>query len=196
MAFELYVVDTETTGISPIQNDVIEVSIYRLSNNVQKTWMIKPINMESISEDALRVNKHKIEDLKGLTKYGQEHYQEPKKVIVEIENWLMEDMISSTERIIVAHNAPFDKGMLQELWIKCGAQDTYPFNDRFAICTMQNEFLTDYACDKTAEGYSLFALCKKYGIKNDNAHSAADDVRATVALFRKQMELYKKRMKG
>lgn len=190
--FELYVVDTETTGLSATQNDPVEVSIYRLSNDEQKTWFVKPLNFEHISEDALRVNKHKLEDLKGITKFGQEHYKDPKKVIVEIENWLVNDMVSSGERLIVGHNSPFDKAMLFEWWRKCGSPDTFPFNEKYSLDTMQNELMLNLCSDKIAEGYSLFALTKKYGIKNDHAHAAASDVRATVAVFRRQLEAMRK----
>jgi DNA polymerase III alpha subunit (gram-positive type) len=190
--YELYVVDTETTGLSFTKNEPIEISIYRLSTDVQKTWMLKPINMDHISEDALRVNKHKLEDLRGLTKYGQELYRDPSKVLVDIENWLAADMVSSGDRVIVAHNAPFDVGMLKELWNKCDAGDTFPFNSKYMIDTFQLEVAHDIANNKLSEGYSLYALTKKYGIVNSQAHSAAADTLATVQLFRRQMQNFKR----
>jgi|SRR5271166_5994962 len=196
MKYELYVLDCETTGLNSIKNDPIEISIYRLSNDEQRTWCLKPINFEHISEDALRVNKHKLEDLKGITKFGAEKYKDPKKVIVEIENWLMEDMLSSAERLMVGQNVGFDKGMLKELWNKCGSPDTFPFNEKYTMDTMQIAYFNDYCKDEFSEGYSLFALTKKHGIKNEAAHTAAADVRATVALFRKQVAETKKLFKN
>ena len=77
--YVLYVADCETTGFNFVTNDVIEVSFYRLSDGVQKTWCIKPLNVETIGAEALRVNGHKYEDLIHQTKYGKEIYREPVK---------------------------------------------------------------------------------------------------------------------
>ena len=95
----LYVLDTETTGLDASKNDVIELSIIRLATDEQRTWCLKPINFEDISLDALRVNGHKLEDLKGLTKDGRERYCTPNKILVEVENWLMEDGVTPKEPI-------------------------------------------------------------------------------------------------
>ena len=56
--YEVYCLDTESTGLDSIKNVVIELSIYKLSNDEQKTWFIKPINSNNIDIAALRINKH------------------------------------------------------------------------------------------------------------------------------------------
>jgi DNA polymerase III epsilon subunit-like protein len=187
MKYELYMCDTETTGLDPIQNDPIEISIYRLSTNEQKTWYLKPINMNTISADALRVNGHKIEDLKGQTKEGREKYQAPSKVLVEIENWLMEDGFPSDQKLLVGQNVPFDKAMLESLWTKCGTIGTFPFSRKYSLDTMGIELFLSLVTGEENEGYSLRNLAKKYGIKNDKAHSSESDTRTTVGVFRKQI---------
>src|ERR1039458_3228690 len=149
--YELYVLDTETSGLDAILQSPVEISIYRLSNDEQKTWCLKPINMETISEDALRVNKHKLEDLKGLTKVGAERYRNPKDVIVEIENWLMEDMVSSSERLMVGQATRFDRDMLFHLWSKCGSAETFPFNDKYLLDTMQIAYFADLVKGERSE---------------------------------------------
>lgn len=189
--FELYIVDTETTGLS-VEQDIIELSIYRLSNDNQKTWRLKPLNSDDISADALRVNGHKLEDILGKTKEGKERYIEADKVLVEIEQWLAEDFVSSEERVLVGQNINFDKTMLEALWTKCNSIETYPFNKRYMLDTMQIEIFMDYCKKESSEGYSLFGLCKKYGVKNDKAHSASADTRACRDIFVKQVEAIRK----
>ena len=61
----IYVVDTETTGFDPISNDIIEISMIRAQidnlgevHQEQKTWYLKALNAQSISEEALAVNGH------------------------------------------------------------------------------------------------------------------------------------------
>lgn len=41
--------------------------------------------------------------------------------------------------------------------------------------------------NKMSEGYSLANLVKKYGVKNDKAHTAEADVKATKEVFEKQV---------
>jgi DNA polymerase III alpha subunit (gram-positive type) len=196
MKYCLYVTDTETTGLDSHLNDIIELSMWRSSDDSQKTWYIKPINFASIELDALRINHHKLEDIKHETKFGKETYLDTAKTIIEIENWVNEDCFASSNRILVGQNIGFDKAMLEQLWIKCNSKDTYPFGYR-TMDTMMIEFFLDFAKDSEdmADSYSLSAIIKKYGIKNDKAHTAESDVKATKELFYKQIEFFKEKLK-
>lgn len=188
-----YGCDTETTGLDPVKNDIIELSLYR-PDDIQKTWLIKPTNINNIDTAALRINGHKIEDLKGETKYGRETYIEPKQAIIDIENWLFEDGIPTANRCLVGHNVNFDKNMLEQLWNKCEAADSFPFGRR-CLDTMQIEIMIDYAGDTEAEGYSLKNLAKKYAVKNEKAHSAAADTKCMIDVFKKQVEYFQSLLK-
>jgi DNA polymerase III alpha subunit (gram-positive type) len=189
--YSLYVCDTETTGLDFIKNDVIELSLYRLSDNSQKTWCIKPLNFSNIEADALRINGHKLEDITHKTKYGKETYLDASEVIIEIENWLMEDNVPVNNRVLVGQNISFDKNMLEQLWSKCESRDSFPFG-RKSIDTIQIEFFLDFCKGNMSESYSLNNLTKKYGIKNEKAHTAAADVKATKELFDRQVDFFKK----
>lgn len=192
MEYVIYLTDTETTGLDSHVNDIIELSFYRLNDNVQKTWHIKPVNSEAIDPGALRVNGHKLEDLKLETKYGRDTYKDPASTIIEIENWIAEDGVPTENRILCGHNVHFDKGMLEQLWIKCKSIDSYPVSRRRSLDTMQIEFFLDWCKGSMADGYSLANLVKKYGVKNEKAHSAAADTKATKEVFEKQVEYFKK----
>lgn len=190
MKYTLYVADVETTGLDSRTHDVIELSLLRLSDGVQKTWFLKPFNPDQAESVALRINGHKLEDLKQLTKHGKDTYKDPNTTLVEIENWIQEDGCPAEDRILVGQNIAFDRDMLQQLWNKCNAKDTYPFGRR-SLDTMQLEFFMDLCKGTMAEGYSLGNLTKKYGVKNEKAHSADADVRATKEVFEKQVEFFK-----
>lgn len=191
MDYVIYVADCETTGLDPQLNDVIELSCYRLNDDVQKTWSIKPINKNNIDAGALRVNGHKMEDLCHETKFGKETYKEANSTIIDIENWIMEDGVPTENRILCGHNVAFDKAMLEQLWIKCNSKDTFPFGRR-VMDTMIIEFFLDYCKEDMAQSYSLNALVKKYGVKNEKAHSAEADTKATKEVLVKQVEFFKK----
>ena len=191
MDYEIYVLDVETTGLHVIDHDIIEVSLYRLKDDAQKTWLLQPTNPQNYEAAAFRVNGHKLEDLRHETKFGRDNYQDPNKVIVDIENWLMEDNVPAEQRLCVGQNVSFDLERLQQLWIKCNSKDTYPLGRRY-MDTMVIEIFMDYCKGQFADYYNLNNIIKKYGVKNDKAHSASADTKATKELFMKQVEFFKK----
>ncbi len=188
--FVIYVVDVETTGLEISQgHEIIELSMYRLSDNIQRTWCLKPANYKAISEEALRVNKHKLEDLKHQTKFGKETYIEPNKVLIEIENWMMEDGVAPEQRILCGQNISFDLGHLQALWAKAGDIEMFPFGKRpLQLDTKQIALFLDLAEGKYNNFYGLGYLIERYGIKNAKAHSAAADALATTKLLQAQLQ--------
>jgi DNA polymerase III epsilon subunit-like protein len=191
MDYVIYVADIETTGLDSRLHDVIELSFFRLSDGVQKTWCVKPVNPANIDQGALRVNGHKLEDLRHETKVGKDKYLNPSQVIIEIENWINEDGVPIENRIMCGQNIAFDHERLQQLWVKCNSPDTFPFGRRM-IDTMHLEFFLDLCKGTMAEGYSLKNLVKKYGVTNAKAHTAEADTLATKEVFEKQVSFFKK----
>jgi DNA polymerase III epsilon subunit-like protein len=194
MNYSFYVTDIETTGLDSHAHDVIELSMYRLgdtSENAQKTWWFKPLNVETIDPNSLRINGHKLEDLLHKTEDGRKKYLDPNKVLVEIENWMAEDGLPADRRFLVGQNVSFDKDRLEQLWIKCNSKDSFPIGRR-TLDTMIMELFFDYCKGQFAEGYSLNNLVKKYGVTNTKAHTAAADVLATKQVFEKQVAFFKK----
>lgn len=194
MEYVIYVADVETTGLDSRVNDVIELSLHRLTDDVQKTWCFKPLNPSHIDPDSLRINGHKLEDLLHQTKEGRERYVDPVKAIVEIENWMMEDGVPTTQRVMAGQNVAFDRDFCEQHWIKCQSKDSFMFGRR-TLDTMQIEFFLDLCKGEMSEGYSLKNLTKKYGLKNDKAHTAAADVKVTKEVLQKQIEFFKEKLK-
>lgn len=193
MDYVIYVGDVETTGLDERKHDVIELSLHRLTDDVQKTWCLKPLNPSEIDMDSLLINGHKLEDLLHKTAEGRARYLEAAKVIIDIENFIMEDGVPATQRILAGQNVGFDKNFLDWLWRKCDSQDSFPFGRRM-LDTMMVEFFLDLCRDKMSEGYSLNNLTKKYGLKNEKAHSAAADVKVTKDILLKQIEYFKSKL--
>ena len=192
MDYVIYVADVETTGLDNRINDVIELSLHRLTDNVQKTWAMKPFNPNTIDPDSLRINGHKREDLLHQTKEGRERYLDPIKVMIEVENWTAEDGVPSAQRILAGQNIGFDVNFLEQHWIKGQAHDSFPFSVKRQLDTMQLEFFMDLCKGKMSEGYSLKNLTQKYGLKNEKAHTAEADVKVTKDVLLRQIEIFKK----
>lgn len=191
MDYSIYVLDTETTGLDPVKYDVIEVSILRLEDGEQKSWFMQPTNPAQFEVAALRINGHKIEDLRHETVEGRETYQDPNKTIIDIENWLMEDGLPTQQRVLIGQNISFDRDMLKHLWRKCDSADSFPFGRKY-MDTMVIEMFLDYCNGEMDKKYSLVNIIKQYGVKNEKAHNAAADVRATKEVFVAQVERVKK----
>lgn len=187
--FILYGCDTETTNLSPIDGEPIEISLFRLPTEEYRTWCLQPITLDKIQPEALRINGHKLEDILGRTKLGQERYRKPEEALIDIENWVAEDGMPASNRILLGHNVHFDREMLSFLWKKCNTYDTFPFNDKYALDTMQIEFFFNYINGSFMEGYSLRNLAKKYNIKQERAHSAEDDTKVMIEIFKNQTKI-------
>ena len=187
----VYVVDTETTGLDADKHDIIEFSAsrFRLSNPSkidQKTWYLTPLRPENIDQEALDINKHKREDLLHQTEFGRETYQNPEDVIVDIENWVMEDRMSAIDRFICGQNVTFDTIRMEKLWEKLDSVSTFPFdftNGNRIFDTMHFAGAIDLMVGRRRRYYNLSNLVKAFGVKKRKAHRAEDDVAMTLDLM-------------
>lgn len=180
--FEIFICDTETTGFDPEKNDVIEISLLRLSDEEQRTWFLKPQSPETIEESALKVNGACMDDLLWKTAAGRNKYRLVDDVLPEIENWVADSGVELYNRIICGHNINFDVNMLKGLWKKNGNEDTFPFCFH-SIDTKGLAMFVDFALGKKSEKYSLAGCVKTYGIPKKKFHGAEADVQMTKDLF-------------
>lgn len=198
-----YVCDVETTGTDPEKHDVIELCFWRVGDAESKTWWLKPLSPETIEEEALQVNNHKLEDILWKTKEGREKYKIPNEILPEIEMWLMEDGAAAEERVFVGQNPDFDYQFLLNLWRKAGSEDNFPFgywiegrggkrrNQGLIIDTIQLARLIDICTGKKRGRYGLGALVKAFGVTKSTAHRADGDVKMTKELFEKIVAVLK-----
>lgn len=190
--FSLYVIDVETTGLGE-RCDIIEISAYSLSSDLQKTVWLKAINIDAIEPDALRINKHAREDICHLTKVGQERYKDPSVAITEIENFVAEDNVAPENRLLVGQNIQFDHSRLLALWQKNGAEETFPFSKRLMIDTLILQLGIDVANNNfPSQFYNLGSLVERHNVRKLRAHSASQDVLMTKDVFLAQMQEMKK----
>lgn len=196
MTHVIYVTDVETTGTDERVHEIIEISLLRMNDGLQKTFLMQPTNFDVIEEAALRVNGHKLEDLKrgfavDPTTNEKRVYGKREEVLVEIEQFLLDDCVTSPERVLVGHNVQFDIRFIQALWEVCGQKETYPFG-RMYIDTMQVAVFLDFASDHDRQGgYHLNGLVKDLEVKKEKAHRADADVRMCRDVLLKQVEFVK-----
>lgn len=155
-------IDTETTGLSPNEHEIIELAIVLFAYET-KTGEILGIMDEysslrepsiKISKSATKVNGITIEMVKGNT---LDHKQ-------------IEHMIASAD-ILLAHNARFDIGFLVKLFPSILEKPWY--------CSMNGVKWVNHGF----KNKKLHDLITSHGINIENAHRALDDVKAGIELL-------------
>lgn len=179
---DLIFVDTETTGLNPLEHEIIEIALVR----VRQTWgkgeqpqfelieewstKILPENIATANPDSLRVT--------GYTVNGW------KDAIPCID--AMREFATRTEGgIMVAHNVAFDSAFIDATLARFTIENPMHYH-RLDTVSMAYAVLHN---TPDVGRYSLAELCKHFGITNTNAHSALADARADFELFKKLMTM-------
>jgi DNA polymerase III epsilon subunit-like protein len=86
---------------------------------------------------------------------------------------------------MVGHNVAFDSGFLEHAYAKTGIKNSMHYHklDTISIAWAKLHREPDL------EHFSLRELGVRFGIKNEKAHTALSDARATSLLYKKLMEL-------
>lgn len=151
------ILDTETTGLDPLQGDrVIEVAAVELVNMLPTGASFhRLVDPErDIPPEATRVHGFTRDDLAGKPKFGA--------VAAELLAFL-------GDAPVIAHNAPFDFGFLDAELLRCGRPplDRSRMVDSLAIAKQRYPGMPN----------SLDALCRRLGVDNSMraAHNAVLD---------------------
>lgn len=154
------VIDTETTGLSIHNDRIIELALIGVDQNGEKEWeWCSLINPERDTGHGLAIQIHQIypKDVEGAPTFSD----------------LAGDIVQMLKgRALIAHNAPFDLGMLGEEFKRLG----HTFPEVPHVCT------ASIARDAGFRPYRLDACCEALRIEIDGMHHALADARATVSL--------------
>lgn len=154
------VVDLETTGLSPRTNRVVEVAVVALD-----PWLRPQGEFVSLVNPGRDVGPTSIH---GLTASDVCHAPTFADLAGGLERWL-------AGRVLVAHNAGFDKAFLSTEFARLGA----PMPDVPTLCTMElaNAYLPH------AYSRRLPDCCTAAGVPHHDAHHALSDARAVAGLL-------------
>lgn len=159
-------IDTETTGLDPDLNDVIEFAVIRVTpEGGEKRWQtkIKPENIETAHPKALEVNgytEEKWADAPSMADAGP--------TIVEI----------LRNSVLVGHNVSFDEAMLKANLKRAGVSGRIPYH-KVDTVTLAYEHLVPYGL----ESLSLDNIRKFLGWSLEGAHTAMQDVEDARKLY-------------
>lgn len=167
-------IDIETTGLNLIRHEIIEIGCVIAGRDLgvieEFELKIKPERIENADPAALKVNHYDASDWKGAQ---------------SLENAMKIFSEKVKGCIMVGHNIAFDAGFLEYAFNKIGTANTMHYHrlDTVSIAWAKLHH------NPEIEHFSLREMCERFDIKNERAHTALSDARATYLLYKKLMEL-------
>lgn len=165
------IVDLETTGLDPENDEIIEVGALQVTNGEIKSVFNKLVcPSKKVSAE--------ITNITGITNEMLEHEPYIKPVLEEFSRFI-------DESILVAHNAEFDVSFIRNNFRKWLNKE---LNNQ-SICTvvMSRELLPGL------DNHKLHTVARYFGIEVSNRHRAIGDVEITYQVWFKLIEILKKR---
>ena len=154
-------VDIETTGLSPIQDDIIEIGAIKVVNN----------KMVDTYNQLIKIDRQLspfITNLTGITNEMLKTGKVPIDVFTEFVNF-------AGSNVIIGHNVNFDLGFLNN---KCKKYLDYDLNNDY-VDTM---FLARKLVPNSLN-YKLGTLAKLFNISYEGAHRGLKDVEITYEVY-------------
>lgn len=176
--------DTETTGIDPQKNAIIQLSgLIEIDGEVVETfnYKIRPLQSDEISQEALQVH--------GITEAEMDTFPEP-KVVLEQFLTLLGKYCNKFDRddkyYPAGYNVKFDLEMLHSFARKQGEKYLGSFLNWYPIDAMPLVHYLAYNSNFKLPDYKLKTVCDHFKIPIQ-AHDAMSDITATRDLI-KQLE--------
>ncbi len=169
-------VDLETTGINPFTHEIIEIGCLVAKQNDNGEWVtveefefkVKPEHIETAQPEALRIN----------------HYDESVWMFAHTQEQALQTLSQKCDGcVMVGQNVSFDYAFLAAKFGKYNIKDPFFYAklDTISLAYMR------FRKDTTMTSFTLRELCERLGIKNEKAHSALADIRATFEVFKRLM---------
>lgn len=167
---DTYIVfDIETTGFSSIRDRIIEIGAVKVEGG-------KIVDRFSTFVNPKRPIPFEITNLTGITDEMVMEYPGIEEILPEFLGFV-------GDGILVAHNAGFDVGFIEQNCREQGLDDRFVYVDTVAMARVLLPTLSKY---------KLNIVAKALNISLENHHRAVDDAGATAEIFVKFVEMLKK----
>jgi DnaQ family exonuclease/DinG family helicase, putative len=161
------VLDLETTGNHSSEDDIIQIGIVLLDEECGVTGSYASYVRPRVPVPAF------ITELTGIADEDVREAPEPEDVLLDVIPLL-------NDAVLVAHNAGFDVGFLNQALDRCGYM---PFTGRVLDTLQLLRILFP-----TQPSYQLGAVSEAFGIVHERHHQADSDAMATALLFKACMD--------
>jgi DNA polymerase III epsilon subunit-like protein len=174
-------IDLETTGLSPDRHEIIEIGGLIVKQIPQAgrgpklevidefEFKVKPEHIETAESEALRINGYNEAD--WLFAPGLKEVME---VVAD----------KTRDACLVGFNIYFDWKFLEAAFAKTGVVPKMHYH-RIEVMSMA---LVKLYHDEQAHSFSLKGVAERLGVKNEQAHTALSDIKATFEIYKKLLE--------
>ena len=181
--------DTETTGLDPVKNDIIEIAgIVEIDGVIKEEFDFKcqPFSFTNVDQKAL--------DVHGLTLDQIKEFQTPKEayasLIVIFDKYI--NKFNKKDKFIPAgYNVGFDVAFLFSFFTKSGNPYCGAYLDYHKVDPLPVLLMLDLKGSLMFDGFKLTEVCMALDIPLEDAHNALSDVRATRKVIQKVMTYLK-----
>jgi len=167
-------IDIETTGLNLTKHEIIEIGCVLTTPTLEVIeefeLKIKPEYVENADRVALKVNHYD-----PLNWQDAQSLKDGVKILSK----------KTKDCIMVGQNVAFDSGFLEYAFSKTGTVNSMHYHKLDTISIAWAKLCGE----PDVNHFSLRELCLRFGIKNENAHTALSDARATFELYKKLMSL-------
>ena len=177
--------DCEATGLDPKIHDIVSLAcLVEIDGEIKDTLELKiqPINWDTISPEALKINGFTLEQLKT--------FDEPKiahKKLIDFLSKYVNRYDRNDKFQMAGYNVGFDVGMLGEQFKKVGDKYYGAWLDYHKIDIASLVQLLTLKNVLHLSSYKLINVVKDFDIKLD-AHNALSDIKATRELCYKLLD--------
>lgn len=173
-AHNLAFIDIETTGLNLIRHEIIEIGC-----------VITSPDLEVLEEFEIKIKPERIEEADPTSLKINQYNEKEWMSALPLEEAMAVFSAKVKNCIMVGQNVAFDSGFLEYAYAKVGIPNPMHYHKLDTIAIAWAKFHRE----KDVEHFSLREMCIRFGIKNERAHRALSDARATYELYKKLMEL-------
>lgn len=172
-------IDLEMTGLDITVNEITEIGlvlarhtpsedgILAIKKQSEHQWKVAPKNLEVADPVSLQ-----------MTGYSDEKWENAHS----LETALTELAELTPEATMVGHNVAFDFAFLERAFRETGIENPMHYHKLDTISIAYGKLAQS---EPDLVKFSLRELCEYFKIKNQNAHTALSDARATFELYEK-----------
>lgn len=186
----LICMDTETTGLDPNENEIIQLAIVFMDDKNRRilselNMFIRPDRPELYHIDAQRTTGISIEDLQDS------RFIDKREAMARLKQWLsyIPTEIDLKSVPLLGSNIQYDIDMVKSFFAELGEE--YPFSYRkldtttigLYMSAIENGYVSSKPC-------GLGFLADKYGVYFKH-HDAYEDVQATIRVYYKMLDSIK-----